>query len=315
MGLVIKTDFFYTERYLFAEELYTSQHRYLAKYFISSYQLQQIATEYSHPTTIEVVSSRIKKPALSDSKARSVGFPLQSFTIKKDGFTAHEIIITNPSFVHLEMTLGGKDGRGLTLSESMKKYHAIAGINAGGFNDPGGDGNGGTPIGLTIVDGKLVHPKGYLFGTNQVIGLGQDGQWFMGSDSATYLLDHHVQSAIQFGPELIANGKILISGDNGWGYAPRTVIGQKANGNIVFWVNNGRWQGSVWNMGASLGQVAQILASQGVVNAFNLDGGGSTTMMIKKPGQSLVLVNHPATNNPPYGMRFLPDAFLVIPTR
>jgi exopolysaccharide biosynthesis protein len=214
------------------------------------------------------------------------------------------------------MTLGGAAGRGLTLNEAMLKFHAIAGINAGGFEDPGGDGNGGTPVGLIIINGKLISPAAFIFGSNQVMGVTTTGEWFMGDYSTSYLLAKKVQYAIQFGPELIANGKILVSGTAGWGYAPRTVIGQMSNGSIVFWVNDGRWQNGYWDWGASLGQVAQILLKQGVVNAFNLDGGGSATMMLKSPkDHSPILVNKPDTNNPPYGMRFLPDAFLVVPTK
>lgn len=311
--IVAKTNFFYIERHILAEDLYTSQHRYLAKYFISASSLQKIAYDFTHPQLVDFFPSGTSGDFTSAPTVAEINQAVKVSTLHIDGFTAHEIVISHPSWVQLQTTLGGPDGRGLTLREAMIKYHAVAGINASGFNDPGGDGNGGQPIGLIIIRGRLVNPSSALVGTNQVMGMTQGGLWFMGDYSASYMLSHHVQYAIQFGPELIANGNILVSGTDGWGYAPRTIVGQKANGSIVFWVNDGRWGSGIWDMGASLSQVAQILRNQGVVNAFNLDGGGSATMMLHKPDQPLTLVNQPDTDNPPYGMRFLPDAFLVIP--
>jgi len=44
---------------------------------------------------------------------------------------------------------------GLTLAEYISSQDGIAGINAGGFIDDGGKGNGGTPWGIVIKDGKL----------------------------------------------------------------------------------------------------------------------------------------------------------------
>ncbi len=312
--VLVQTDFLYAQRYLLAEDLYTSQHRYLAKYLVPAHALSQIAYDFNHPTVVNLFPGGSSSDYYASSATSSqVNQALQVKTLQVDGFTAHEIIIAHPSWLQLLPTLGGPDGRGLTLQEAMIKYHAVAGINAGGFDDPGGDGNGGTPIGLVISQGRLLNPASYLAGTNQVMGMTQGGKWFMGDYSTSFMLNHHVQYAIQFGPELISNGQILVTGTDGWGFAPRTVIGQMKDGSIVFWVNDGRWGSGLWDVGASLGQIAQIMQNQGVINAFNLDGGGSTTMMIHRPGQSLHLVNHPDTNNPPYGMRFLPNAFFIIP--
>ena len=312
--VLVQTDLLFNLRYLLAQDLYTSQHRYLAKYLVSSQTLAKIAYEFEHPTVVNLFPGGSSSDYYASSATpQEVNAALSVKTLQIDGFTAHEIFITHPSWLQLLPTLGGPDGRGLTLREAMSKYHAVAGINAGGFNDPGGDGNGGTPIGLVISQGKLLNPSSYLAGTNQVMGMTQGGEWFMGDYSTSFMLAHHVKYAIQFGPELISNGQVLVTGTDGWGYAPRTIIGQMKNGTVVFWVNDGRWGNGFWDIGSSLGQVAQIMASQGVYNAFNLDGGGSATMMIHRPGSALSLVNQPDTNNPPYGMRFLPDAFLVIP--
>jgi len=311
---LVQTRFFYSARYLLAEDLYSSQHRYLAKFLVPQDALYRIMYDFTHPSDINSFPGGFAGDTFASSATPAqINQAMRQITLHVDGFTAHEIIIRHPSWLQLQMTTSGPNGRGLTLREAMLHYHAIAGINAGGFNDPAGDGNGGTPIGLLIEQGHLLNPSSYLAGTNQVMGMTQGGEWFMGDYTATFMLTHHVQYAIQFGPELIVNDHVMVSGTDGWGYAPRTIIGQKADGSIVFWVNDGPWARGMVEMGPSPGQSSQILHQQGVVNAFNLDGGGSATMMIHRPYQLLALVNQPQTNNPPFGMRFLPDAFLVIP--
>lgn len=70
--------------------------------------------------------------------------------------------------------------------------------------------------------------------------------------------------------------------------APRTVIGRKADGTIVMMVIDGRQ--SAKNMyGADGTELAAIMASHGVVDAYNLDGGGSSTLVIRQDGQFKVM--------------------------
>ena len=74
--------------------------------------------------------------------------------------------------------------------------------------------------------------------------------------------------------------------------APRTVVGKKADGTIVMMVVDGRQ--SERNMyGADRYELAAIMASRGVVDAYNLDGGGSSTMVIRN-GDELRVMNSPS---------------------
>ena len=57
--------------------------------------------------------------------------------------------------------------------------------------------------------------------------------------------------------------------------APRTAVGVKANGDVVFYTVDGRKSGH--SIGSSLGTLAQRLVELGCVTAICLDGGGSTT--------------------------------------
>ena len=65
------------------------------------------------------------------------------------------------------------------------------------------------------------------------------------------------------------------------GASPRTAVGQKADGTLIFYTIDGRKTGH--SVGASLTQVAQRLIELGCETALCLDGGGSTTMAVTKP--------------------------------
>jgi hypothetical protein len=65
--------------------------------------------------------------------------------------------------------------------------------------------------------------------------------------------------------------------------APRTVVGRKADGTIVMMVIDGR-QASKGMYGADYSELAAVMHSYGCVEVYNLDGGGSSTMIIRKEG-------------------------------
>ena len=105
---------------------------------------------------------------------------------------------------------------------------------------------------------------------------------------------------LSFGPPLIVNGeKMIHNGDGGWGISPRTAIGQRKDGTILFLVIDGRQPG--YSIGASLADVQNIMYEQGAYIAANLDGGSSTTLYFN--GQ---VVNKPADL---LGERMIPTAF------
>ena len=68
------------------------------------------------------------------------------------------------------------------------------------------------------------------------------------------------------------------------GAAPRTAIGLKADGSVIFYTIDGRQSG--YSVGASYTQVAQRLIELGCVTAVALDGGGSTALGATLPGSS-----------------------------
>ena len=84
------------------------------------------------------------------------------------------------------------------------------------------------------------------------------------------------------------------------GYNPRTGIGYYEPGHYCFVVADGRNPG--YSKGIYMSEFAGIFASLGCVQAFNLDGGGSTSMMFGPD-----FVNRPSTS----GQRDMPDIILI----
>lgn len=90
---------------------------------------------------------------------------------------------------------------------------------------------------------------------------------------------------------LLKNGVVQEGLDNTKN--PRTAIGVKSDGKIVAIAVDGRQAG--FSEGISLRDLATMMKEMGVVNALNLDGGGSTTFATRKPGEEGVsLVNSPS---------------------
>jgi hypothetical protein len=77
---------------------------------------------------------------------------------------------------------------------------------------------------------------------------------------------------------------------------PRTAIGITADGAVVLAVVDGRNAG--YSAGVTDAELASVMAGQGAINAINLDGGGSTAMSVRQPGDSFVsIVNRPSAGS------------------
>ena len=93
------------------------------------------------------------------------------------------------------------------------------------------------------------------------------------------------------GERLLINGAVADGLEKG--ASPRTAVGIKADGNIIFYVIDGRQPG--YSYGARKDTVAKRLKELGCVNALNLDGGGSTTIAGVYPGcDNTVILNSPS---------------------
>lgn len=223
--------------------------------------------------------------------------------IKGSTYSGEMMIIDDPARVFVAtLDAYGPEAHGLTLDQFIYKYDAIGGTNAGGFYDPNGEGNGGTPDGLVIGNSKI------LWGGEDkvhycVIGFDEDNILHVGNFSGKMALDRKLVSAVSFapGPLLVVNGKAMNeTGELGGGLNPRTAIGQRADGAILLLVVDGR---QTHSLGATYDDLVDIMLEFGAVNAANLDGGSSTRMHYK--GERM---NQCASM---LGQRGLPNAILI----
>ncbi|GAA4701753.1 phosphodiester glycosidase family protein [Brevibacillus fulvus] len=292
-----------------AGTLLTTQHDYLAPFtFLPKAKLDELKNELNHPVIInttpaEAVDKPVEPMPAAEEKPREL-VEIEDVNIDKGSyyFKGKLMYISDPQRVHLVVT-ERTDDRGDLLDEFAKKYNAIGIVNASGFYDPDGYGRGKSAFGVVIHDGKIL--QSYNPRSNQTaLGITYDGKMITGNYSAEELVAMGVRDAMSFSPQLIVNGKNLFADKAGtaWGNQPRTAVGQKADGTVVFLVIDGRQPGH--SIGASMKDVADLLEQKGVVTAMAMDGGSSSMMLHN--GEAIT-----KTSCPYYRGRYLPNAWAV----
>lgn len=290
-------------RYLMADTLITTQHRHWAKYIIGQAELDKRVAAYQEKFEQmgeERDTHTIDLP--SDKNETQAEKPLiETEEISGDGYRGYVLTVNDPTKIRLGVP--AKRGRGEKVSSMVARTGALAGVNGGGFADPNWKGNGFKPIGVVISRGKLYYNGIGSKASTQIVGIDKKGKMIAGRYTLKELDELGIQEAVTFQPRIIVNGKGQIrSQKDGWGIAPRTAMGQREDGAILFVVIDGRQPGH--SIGASLYDVQNILLERGAVIAANLDG-GSSTVLVSKGGE---IVNKPSSQ---HGERYLPTAFLV----
>ena len=221
-------------------------------------------------------------------------------TVPGETFTAYMLIVYDPSRVILGCFPDMFREKGYTVEEFVEMFGAVAGTNAGGFEDYGGNGDGSTPDKAVIRDGELLL-GGFGMGSG-FTGIDFDGILHAGIPNAATAESLNIKEGVSFGPVLVIDGEINYKDLYSNGLNPRTAIGQRADGAILLLVIDGRQPNS---LGASFEDEAKLMLEFGAVNAANLDGGSSSLMWID--GE---YINNKASVIKP---RKVPTAFLVMP--
>lgn len=201
--------------------------------------------------------------------------------VKGKGYNGRLAIAKDASKVKVGMAEGVAENtntEGSQIDELSKYKNAILSINASGFNDSDGNGNGGQPVGAIIENGKVINsPIGASW---FVVGFDYYDRMFVGRN----IKNNKLRDAVEFRPALIIDGVKQVDGSSGWGIQPRTAIGQKANMDVLMLVIDGRQLNH--SIGATVGDCADIMERYNAVQACNLDGGASSIMYYN---------NHPVT--------------------
>ena len=263
----------------------------------------------TEPVEIDILGQKDLKVGDTDYAGYTVkvndieqGLVISEITGTSSGGTSYRglvMLIDDPSRVYLGTTTM-KNKEGLRIKAMMAHYDAVAGINASGFADPNDAGHGGDVIGLTYSDGEYWGSAVSYYGS---VLMTSDDRLVVGN--VKDWKNYDIRAGIQFGPVLIADGKEAISGTGGYGIQPRTAIGQREDGVIVFVVIDGRQP--TWSVGCTMGDLVDVLLNYNVVNAACCDGGSSSVLAYDDE-----VLNKNSSANPSYGRR-LPNAWLVAP--
>ena len=193
--------------------------------------------------------------------------------VNGEGYSGYMMVVLDPSRVIVGSMPKSFGYRGYTVAEMVAEFDAVAGTNAGGFEDPDGSGNGSVPDSLVVFEGKIYYAEQGV--RNGFVGFDSNHILHVGKLTTEEIRQRDIQYGVCFGPVLITNGEpaddsVLASGIN-----PRTAIGQRSDGAILMLVIDGR---QAISLGATYYDLVDVFLKYGAVNACNLDGGSSSLM-------------------------------------
>ena len=199
-----------------------------------------------------------------------------------DTYNAHIMIVRDPSQVYMGISTESFSTSipGKRLNAVMEEENVLAGVNAGAFNDDGTASStvGSCPLGLVMSGGKCVWTSGKQPGLEGFAGFTNDDVLVVSTTNLTKAQaeEMNIRDGCCFGPVLIMNGEVNMEAYNmNSGFNPRTAIGQRADGAVIFVCVDGRQAGSI---GGTYADVIDIMVEYGAVNACNMDGGSSSIM-------------------------------------
>lgn len=219
-------------------------------------------------------------------------------------YDGYLVAVYDPSRIHTVCTKNlGKSGQYLTTM--AKDNQATLAINGGGFNDPNFNSTGGEPLGVTVCNAEYYTRAPYT-GSGGIIGFNGDHTLvLLKKCTMAESQKNGIRDAVTFGPFLVVNGKpAKIVGNGGWGIAPRTAIGQRKDGIVLFLVIDGR-KGT--KQGASIKDLQDIMIDYGAYNASNLDGGTSSVLVVNDQ-----IVNDPIDSTGAHKTRPISTGFILL---
>lgn len=206
-------------------------------------------------------------------------------------YNAHVMVVRDPSKVYMGRSAEtySINTPGKRLNEVMAEADdsIIAAVNAGAFNDDGTANSyvGSVPAGIVYSEGEFICNQ-----YRENIPIAETGGGFVGFNDDDILVVAksmteaeaealNIRDGCEFGPPLIINGEVYQEAYNkASGLNPRTAIGQREDGAVIFVCIDGRQAGSP---GGTYRDVTDIMIEYGAVNACNLDGGSSSIMMYR----------------------------------
>ncbi len=216
----------------------------------------------------------------------NISIVLTTYRVEDSDVYVADIQLSSPDYLKTALAQGAY-GKNLTEKTSVtaQSVNAILAIN--------GDYYGVQESGYVLRNGVFYRDTA-VNGKEDLVIFSDGSFRIIREDqvSAQELLDGGAAQILSFGPALVENGAISVSENQEVGKAqssnPRTAIGILGENHYVFVVSDGRTSQS---KGLSLYELAALLQELGAETAYNLDGGGSSTLYFG--GQ---IINNPTTN-------------------
>lgn len=229
------------------------------------------ATDEQTADTTQSDNAAITDTSYTDSK---IQISIKKVRANDSDVYLADVQVTDASYLKTALA-GNTYGRNIkdTTSEIAKESQAIFAIN--------GDFYGFRDYGYVVRNGVVYRDTS---GDTQDLVIDAEGNLSIINESEVSLsdltnADTAISQVLSFGPALIEDGKIVVDSSSevsrAMGSNPRTAIGQISALHYVFVVSDGRTEESA---GLSLLELAQVLKDAGCTTAYNLDGGGSSTM-------------------------------------
>lgn len=275
--------------------LESGQMKFLASWFCSKEEINEIV----NANTMDKMDTDIDpdkiidvdNPNVSDEKEEFDENGIRLVEISGRSFFAKLLIIKDPSQVKVGTSYPwGTYGR--ELDQLVSENGAIAGVNGGLYYSSGN--TGGRPKGVVVQNGQITYNMPNEENGLYMIGMNKDNILIikdLAGMNATafeqYVKTAGIRDAVAFQEEasdannhfvpLIINGEARQLKGQGSGANPRTAIGQRSDGAILLLVTDGR--GASGHLGATASDLISIMKQYGAVNAANLDGGSSSSMV------------------------------------
>ncbi len=191
--------------------------------------------------------------------------------VSGSGYQGVLAVAKDPSQLRCEAS-SGIGSYGQQLDTIVENSGGVLGMNASGFYDPNGNGNGGKLAGYAMCKGVEYGTHYTLYGYKR-IELTEDNRFYITDSDMSVASD--VTDAVEFSPSLIVDGEMtdwyIWTANN-----PRACIGQSEAGEILMLVIEGRMVGR--SIGTDVETCANILKRHKAYTAMNLDGGTTAVM-------------------------------------
>ena len=299
---------FLKKRYAYASVfglLLTGSFSYsMLKTFVLAETISTVAST-SSSTNTATASQEAKTATVTDSsyKDDNISINLSETTVNNTQVYVADITVTSSDYLKTAFAQNAF-GTNVTAktSETAADNNAILAVN--------GDYYGANSTGYVIRNGVVYRDTVRENSSNGDLAIYKDGSFkiiYEDQISAEQLVKDGVINLLAFGPALVENGEIAVGTNEEVGQAmasnPRTAIGIIDENHYIIVVSDGRTSESE---GLSLYQLAEVMKSYGAKTAYNLDGGGSSTLYFN--GQ---VINKPTTGGNKISERAVSDIVYI----